>query len=126
MKTAIQSLALCIGLLCTFTLSAQQKDIPKEMLGKWTYTYEDPQSGQSSVGTCTLTQDGATVKATFELDYGTIVTTALRPNENGKYYADMEVQSYPLSVAFKPNGETLQCDILADSFDFTVQMKRAE
>lgn len=126
MKTIIRFLSACILCACCFSLSAQQKEVPKGMLGKWSYTFEDPQTGQPSEGICTVIQEGETTTATFELDYGTITSTPLRPNDNGKFYADMEVQGYPLYVAFELIDNNLSCNVSADAFDIPVQMKRVE
>jgi hypothetical protein len=111
---------------CCFSLSAQQKEVPKEILGKWSYSFEDPQTGQPSAGLCTIKQDGKITTATFELDYGTITTTPLRPNDNGKFYANMEVQGSPLLVVFALIDKNLSCNVSADSFEIPVLMKRVE
>ncbi|MDR2809053.1 MAG: hypothetical protein LBB84_00640 [Tannerellaceae bacterium] len=128
MKTMIRFSAICVLFACCFSLSAQQqKEVPKEMLGKWSYTFEDPQSGQPSTGFCTIKQEEGNTTAVFELDYyGVTTSTPFRPNDNGKFYADMDVQGYPLSLAFAFVDKNLSCNISADSFDFTVQMKRVE
>jgi hypothetical protein len=126
MKTVIRLFTACMLCVCCLSLSAQQKEVPKEILGKWSYTFEDPQTGQPSTGLCTIKQDGETTTAIFELDYGTITTTPLRPNDNGKFYADMEVQGYPLFVTFALIDNNLSCNVSADSFDIPVQMKRTE
>jgi hypothetical protein len=126
MKTIIRLFAACLLCACSFSLSAQQKEIPQSLIGKWSYTFEDPQTGQPSSGFCIIKQEGENTVAVFETDYGTATTTPFRPNNNGKFYADMELQGYPIYVAFKRTETAVSCDMTADSFEFTVQMKRVE
>jgi hypothetical protein len=115
-------------MFCLFclSLSAQLQDVPLEMLGKWTYTFEDPQSGGPVTGFCTIKQNEGVTTADFELEYGNSSTSAFRPNENGKFYADMEVQSYPISVSFKLEGDLILCDLDAGSFVLPLEMKKVE
>jgi hypothetical protein len=126
MKTIIRFFGTCIVCVCCLSLSAQQKEVPKEILGKWSCAYDDPQTGQPSKGFCTIKQEGQSVTATFEIDYGTITTTPFRPNANGKLYADMEVQGYSLSVAFAIVDNKLSCNVSADDFNVPILMQRAE
>jgi hypothetical protein len=127
MKTIIRLSAACILCAWCFSLQAQQKDVPKEMIGKWSYSFEDPQSGQISTGFCTIQQEKKSTTAIFDLDYyGTITTTPFRPNENGKFYADIEVQGYPITVAFNLIDKNLTCDMISDAFELAVQLKKVE
>jgi hypothetical protein len=57
---------------------------------------------------------------------GATTTTPFRPNDNGKFYADMEVQSYPISVAFYLSDMKLACDMSSNDFEFTIQLTQVE
>lgn len=126
MKTIVR--LFCASALCLLSLSvsAQQKEVPAEFLGKWTFTFEDPQTGQDATGLCTVRQDKGETTALFELDYGSASTTAFRPNDNGKFYADMEIQGYPISLAFRSADELLICDLDGGSFFMSLEMKKEE
>jgi hypothetical protein len=126
MKTILRLFSTAALCMFCFSLSAQQKEVPKEFLGKWAFTYEDAQTGQNSNGLCTVKQDKEETTAFFELEYGSVSTSALRPNDNGKFYADIEIEGYPILVAFKLDGDTLVCDWDAGSFFISVGMKRTE
>jgi hypothetical protein len=126
MKTIVRFLcavALCVYGFCS--ASAQQQ-VPEGFPGKWVFVYEDPQTGQEARGRCTVKQDGGDTVAQFELDYGSPTTTAFRYNENGKFYADMEIMGYPILLAFKAAGETLLCEFDGGIFFLSFVMKKEE
>jgi len=126
MKTMFRLLSTSVLLFFCLSVSAQKKDIPAAMLGKWNFTMEDPQSGGETKGTCTLTKTGDIVKALLSTDYGEAETSALRPNDNGKFYADVDIAGYPLTANFTWENETLGCELDAGGMVLPLKLTKAE
>lgn len=126
MKTTVKLFVAVLFLSLSFSVSAQKKDVPKEMLKKWSFVMEDPQTGDSFDGVCTITQKKNETTATFAIGENSTETSAFRPNDNGKFYADMEVQGYFLGVSFDMQDGKLICELDGGSWSFPLEMKEAE
>ncbi|GAB6395007.1 MAG: hypothetical protein MdMp024_1319 [Bacteroidales bacterium] len=127
MKTMVRLIYVVTLLVFSLSLSAQKKEVPKEMLGSWSYSMEDPQSGQMLDGTCTIKQNKGETKAYIHSGPYIFETTAFRPNDNGKFYADAETHGNPLTLSFYLiDKTTLSCEADAGSFVIPVEMKKAE
>ncbi|MDR0430551.1 MAG: hypothetical protein LBH58_08775 [Tannerellaceae bacterium] len=126
MKTTISLFITVLFLSLSFSVSAQKKDVPKEMLKKWSFVMEDPQTGGAYDGVCTITQKEKETKATFTIGDQSTETTAFRPNDNGKFYADLEVQGYPMGVSFDMLDGKLICVLDGGSWNFPLEMSLME
>ncbi len=124
MKTTIRVICtLCMLVLCV-SLSAQEKKVPAEMLGKWKYTVENPQSGESMNGTCVVATGEEATKATFDMGYGPAETTAFRPGENGKCTAELPLQDFSMALTFSMKESKLVCDIDINGNLFSIEMTK--
>lgn len=126
MKTTSQ--LFCTLLMCVFmnvNVFAQDKEVPgKELTGNWAYTFEHPMEGTIK-GVCEIVMKDKAVTATFKQgEEAGNKTTAFRWNENGKYYADMDAQGYAVTVSFKPNGNTMKCEMDAGVMVIPVEMEK--
>lgn len=126
MKTIVKiSCAMLLLAFCT-SLSAQEKSIPKEMYGKWSFVLDDGNGG-SMQGTCVVAQEGEETKAAFDLGMGSAAkTSAFRFNDQGVILADFNVEGYPLLLTFKLEDGILMCDLDAGAMVIPIDMKRAE
>lgn len=110
------------------TVFAQEQKVPKEMLGKWSYVLENPNTGESYDCSCTIAEADNQVKALMQMgDQPGISSTAFRPNANGKFYADMTIEGYPLTLVFLlEDADNITCSVETDSFEFPIEMKRVK
>lgn len=123
MKTIIRiCCAFCFFLFCV-SLSAQEKKVPKEMLGKWLCTLDNPQGGPMS-GTCTIFEKDGVTKATLDMGFGATESSAFKALDNGKFDAGIDVQGYNLGLIFDYKDNNLSCDLDAGGFLIPMEMKR--
>lgn len=127
MKTTVRLLSALIFLTMSISLFAQEKTVPKEVLGTWNYVMENPQSGETYNGVCTITTKGADTRALFKIgDEEASETTPFRVNDNGKFYCDVVIQGYDFGVCFEQKGETLNCELDISGFVIPLEMKKAQ
>lgn len=114
--------------LFSFSLSlmAQEQGVATELLGTWTFSLEDPQTGAIHDGSCLITQKGEETTAIITMEMGSIATSPLRPTEDGKYKTDMTIDGYLIDIVLRKSGEKLISDIITDQFTFPIEMKRKE
>jgi hypothetical protein len=126
METIVKiSCAVLFLTLCT-SLSAQEKSIPKEMYGKWSFVLDDGNGG-SMQGTCVIALEGEETKAAFDLGMGGATkSSAFRFNDQGVILADFNVEGYPLLLTFKLEEGVLMCDLDVGAMVIPIDMKRAE
>jgi hypothetical protein len=133
MKTRISKISmLCLLMLTTISISlAAQNDDLKKMVGKWSYTMEDPMGGGSFDGTITIAEKDGAYIATVTSPMGDMNTTALKL-ESGKYVGTLDIPDFEMKIAFKfKDADTLTQEIIFPSGnDFPalppVDMKRAK
>jgi len=126
MKTTVRVLSALLFFTMSLSLFAQEKTVPKEILGAWNFVMEDPQSGDSHKGVCTITEKGSETKAFFKIGDGEgSETTPFRANDNGKFYCDMEIQGYGFDVCFDLKGEALNCELDISGFVIPLEMTKA-
>lgn len=127
MKTTVKIVCAIFLLACSMSSYAQDKTVPKEILGKWSFVMENPETGEKFDGICTVSEKDNQVKAHMQVgDGGGMTSTAFRPNENGKFYADMEYDGYPLYLSFALDGDKMTCTVDVGSFDFPINMTRVK
>lgn len=125
MRNIVKITSVLLFLTVSIGLFAQEKSIPKEILGKWGFTLENPDTGETYKGSCNFQEKDSQVKATLQIgNEAGVTSTALRPNDNGKFYADMTVEGYLLYLAFALSGDKVTCTVDTGSFDFPIQMTR--
>jgi hypothetical protein len=111
------------------SLSAQNKNDLKKLVGNWNYTMENPMGGDSMEGSCTITENKDEYKATFTVMGNDMTTSALRL-DNGKYHAKISTGDFEMGVAFQLKSD----DVLlyemsfngADSPFPAIEMKRVK
>ncbi len=124
MKTTIRVFCtLCMLVLCV-SLSAQEKKVPQEMFGKWNCSIENPQTGDIMKGTCVVDEKDNVVKATFDMGWGEASSSAFRPNDNGKFYADFDVQDFTLGLCFFMKADKLVCEMDAGGYLIPLEMTK--
>ncbi len=125
MKTTIRVFCtICCLVLCVSLSAQEKKAFPKEMMGKWSYSIENPESGEVMKGICTIAQKDDATKATFDMGQGGADTTPFRVNDNGKFYADLDIQGYVLGVTFTIVEGKLSCEMDAGGFIIPIELKK--
>lgn len=119
---------LCTLLVCTFlsvNLFAQDKKASeKDLLGTWSYVMDHPMEGPVK-GICKIEQKSNQTVATFTQEgEQSNTTSALRLNDNGKFYADMDSQGYSVGVSFQLDGDKMKCEMDAGVMVIEMDMKR--
>lgn len=114
--------------LFSFSLSvmAQEQAVAPELLGSWSFSLEDPQTGAIYDGSCLIAPKGKVTTATITMEMGGIETSPLQPTEDGKYKTDMTIDGYLIDILFRLDGDKLIGNIITDQFTFPIEMKRKE
>lgn len=127
MKTTVKIVCAILFMACSVSLFAQEKTVPKEILGKWSYVLENPNTGESYDGLCTISEKDNQVKALMQMgDNPGVSSSVFRPNANGKFYADMDLDGYGFTLAFELEGDKITCTVETDSFEFPIEMTRVK
>lgn len=126
MKTVVRVFCAFMFLTLSVSLSAQEKTVPKEILGDWNYVMENPQTGESHDGVCTIATKGKETKATFKVGDNVSETSAFRPNDNGKFYCDMELQGYMFGVVFDLKEDKLNCELEISGYILPLEMTKVK
>ncbi|MDR2912087.1 MAG: hypothetical protein LBV38_02135 [Alistipes sp.] len=129
MKKRFFGLALA---MCALVMSIQaqaQTQFPEALLGKWIVSIDNPQTGETIKGTCTIARDGEETRATFEVPDvgpGSSQTTPFRVNEltEGEFIADLDVGGYLLGVYFGTVDGKLTCEMDADGYAIPMTIQR--
>ncbi|MCD7975949.1 MAG: hypothetical protein LUG51_01885 [Tannerellaceae bacterium] len=125
MKTTVL-FYMCVLLSLSATIFAQDKQIPKKLLGEWTYEFSHPMTGEVVNGQCSIKEVKKEVKAYFSGGANTMETSNLRANDNGKFYGDMTAEGYPITVSFDLKGNKIDCVFDAGMMQIPVSMKRGK
>lgn len=126
MKTIFSLFIAVVCLSLSLSVSAQKKDVPKEMLTKWSFVMQDPQTGGSYDGICSIDQKKKETTATFSIGDQSSETSVFRPNDNGKFYADLEVQGTWMGVSFDLQDGKLICVLDGGSWSFPLEMTKID
>ncbi|MCC8134255.1 MAG: hypothetical protein LUG96_15170 [Tannerellaceae bacterium] len=124
MKTTVL-FYMCVLLSFSASLFAQDKQIPKELLGEWSYQFSHPMTGERIDGTCSIKEVKKEVKAYFTGGANTMETSNLRANDNGKFYGDMTAEGYPITVSFDLQGDQIARVFDAGVMQIPVSMNRS-
>jgi hypothetical protein len=126
MKTIFSLVVAVLCLTASLSTSAQKKEVPKEMLAKWSFVLQNPQTGDSYDGICSIEQNKEETKAIFTFGGEDSGTTPFRPNDNGKFYADLELQGYSMGVSFDLQEGKLICVLDGGSWSFPLEMTKVD
>jgi hypothetical protein len=111
------------------SLSAQNKNDLKKMVGNWNYTMENPMGGDTLEGTCTIAENKGEYKATFTVMGNEMTTSAFQLN-NGKYHAKISTPEFEMGVAVQlKSNDVLVYEMSFEGMDSpfpAVEMKRVK